>query len=143
MQFGGVLTASGQCFSSLNEQLKWTKEEKQLNITLISFICIFGMAIGCLLAGKLFNFGKKRIVMIFQIICVVGCLLSLISLNLVTIIIGRFIFGISAGIFVTICPAIIEETVPGRLMDNGYGSSTNICINTMVCINMSLGLLVP
>jgi len=50
---------------------------------------------------------------------------------------------LSAGVFVTMCPLIIEETVPGKLMDNGYGSSTNICINTMVCINMVLGLLVP
>ena len=143
MQFGGVLSASGQNFSSLNEQLKWTEKEKQLNITLISFICIFGMALGCLLAGKLFCFGKRRVVMIFQILCLVGCFLSFISLNFVTILIGRFLYGMSAGVFVSMCPVIIEETVPGHLMDFGYGSSTNICINTMVCINMCLGLLVP
>jgi len=57
--------------------------------------------------------------------------------------VGRFIFGFSAGVFVSMCPLVIEETVPGKYMDNGYGSSTNIAINTMVCINMLLGLIIP
>ena len=143
MQLGGVLSASGQNFTQLNEQLKWTKKEKQLNITLISTICIFGMVIGCILSGKLFRFGKRRVIMLFQILCVIGCVLSFASLNFVIILVGRFIVGFSAGVFISMCPVIIEETVPGKLMDNGYGSSTNISINTMVCINMVLGLLVP
>jgi MFS family permease len=64
-------------------------------------------------------------------------------LNFITILVGRFLFGVSAGVFVSICPVIIEHTVPGKYMDKGYGSSTNIAINLGVAINMSLGLLVP
>jgi MFS family permease len=142
LQFGGVVSASGQNFTTLNEQLKWSKKDHYQNIMIISFMCIFGMATGCLAAGKLFRFGKRRVIMIFQIVSMIGSILSLVSLNFVTILIGRFIFGFSAGIFVNMCPVIIEETVPGRLMDHGYGSSTNISINAMVMINMSLGLLV-
>ena len=114
-----------------------------MKVTLLSFICIFGMAFGCTLAGKLFRYGKRRVIMIFQVLCILGCVLSFLTLNFTTILVGRFIFGMSAGVFVSMCPVIIEETVPGKLMDKGYGSSTNICINTMVCINMLLGLLVP
>ena len=101
------------------------------------------MAFGCLAAGKLFRFGKRRVIMIFQVVSAVGCVISFATLDFVTILVGRFIFGFSAGIFVNMCPLMIEETVPGKLMDHGYRSSTNIAINTMVCINMSLGLLVP
>jgi MFS family permease len=64
-------------------------------------------------------------------------------LDFVTILIGRFLFGVSAGVFLNMCPVIIEHTVPGKYMDKGYGSSTNIAINLGVAINMSLGLLVP
>jgi predicted MFS family arabinose efflux permease len=97
--------------------LEWSKEEKELKITLISFTCIFGMALGCLMAGKLFRFGKRKVVMIFQIVCLVGSFLSFVSLDFETILVGRFIFGMSAGVFVSMCPAIIEGTVPGYLMD--------------------------
>jgi len=40
-------------------------------------------------------------------------------------------------------PCIIEHTVPGKFMDSGYGSSTNIAICAGVALNMSLGLLIP
>ena len=81
--------------------------------------------------------------MIFQIVGIIGSILSLGWLDFVTILIGRFLFGMSAGVFVTMCPVIIEHTVPGKYMDNGYGSSTNIAINLGVAVNMSLGLLMP
>ena len=65
MQYGGVLSASAQNFSSLNVQLEWTEVEKLQNITYLSFICILGMALGCITAGKLFKYGKRKVVMIF------------------------------------------------------------------------------
>ena len=69
--------------------------------------------------------------------------MSLVCLCFPLILVGRFLFGMSAGVFVSMCPVIIEHTVPGKYMDHGYGSSTNIAINLGVAVNMSLGILVP
>lgn len=81
--------------------------------------------------------------MTFQLVGITGSILSLAGLNFPCILVGRFLFGMSAGVFVSMCPVIIEHTVPGKFMDNGYGSSTNIAINLGVAVNMSLGLLIP
>jgi len=81
--------------------------------------------------------------MIFQIIAITGSILSFVALNFPLILVGRFFYGISAGVFLSVGPVIIEHSVPGKYMNYGYGSSTNIAINTMVCINMLLGLIIP
>ena len=43
-------------------------------------------------------------------------------LNFTVICIGRAIFGVSAGILITTAPKIIEDTIPGHLMNKGYGA---------------------
>ena len=64
-------------------------------------------------------------------------------LDFTIICIGRAIFGVSAGILLTIVPKILEDTIPGHLMNKGYGASTSIGINLMVAINSIIGLAVP
>jgi len=81
--------------------------------------------------------------MICQIVAIIGSILSLAFLNFPTILVGRFTFGLSAGILVTMGPCIINETVPGKYMDKGYGSSTEGAICTGIAVNMCLGLLIP
>jgi len=81
--------------------------------------------------------------MIFQIIAITGSILSFVALNFPLILVGRFFYGISAGVFLSVGPVIIEHSVPGKYMNNGYGSSTNIAIAGGITLNMSLGMLLP
>lgn len=59
------------------------------------------------------------------------------------IVIGRLIYGFSAGVLVTACPKIVGETIPSTHIDYGYGISTNIGINLFVMISLLCGLIVP
>jgi len=55
----------------------------------------------------------------------------------------RFIHGFATGILVNACPKMIEETVPGNVMDYGFGTSTNLCINVAIMITLLLGIGLP
>jgi MFS family permease len=64
-------------------------------------------------------------------------------LNFLVICIGRFLFGFASGVLLSIAPKLVEETVPARLLDYGYGVITNILINVAVMYSMILGFGVP
>ena len=53
---------------------------------------------------------------------IVGSIVSVVALDFTVICIGRVIFGLSAGILLTIVPKIVEDSIPGYLMDKGYGA---------------------
>ena len=63
--------------------------------------------------------------------------------NFYCILFGRLAFGFAAGVLVTACPKIVEETVPSTHMDNGFGISTNLGINLFVMISLLSGFIVP
>ena len=78
----------------------------------------------------------------FNFVAIFGCLLSIV-LQFFIMCLGRFLFGFAAGVFIVATPRILEETVPGHVMDNGYGISTNIAINLSVATSFILGLGMP
>ena len=94
------------------------------------------MTIGALIAGELMSKGRRRAILISNSIGIIGSLLSVI-LNYKIMVFGRLLFGICVGINMAICPKMIEETIPGPLMDKGYGVSTAIGANLMVLIDLS------
>ena len=103
---------------------------------------VLGVAIGAITGGNIISHGRRKSILVYSIVSIIGSLLSLVN-NLPAIIIGRLIFGFGAGVLVTACPKIIEETVPAHYMDYGYGISTNLAINTCVMINFFAGLYLP
>lgn len=58
---------------------------------------------------------------------------------MVVLCIGRFIFGLAAGVLVSVGPGIISETVPSHVLDRGYGVSTNVIFNVMILVSMLFG----
>ena len=64
-------------------------------------------------------------------------------LDFVVICIGRLLFGFFSGVLLSTAPKLVEETVPARLLDYGYGVLTNILINIAVMYSMILGFGVP
>lgn len=55
--------------------------------------------------------GRRRAKMIFDLLGIIGCLLSSIDYYVVMII-GKIIFGLAIGAQITLTPKIIEETIP-------------------------------
>jgi MFS family permease len=117
MQFGAGLSASGQTFLPLSVQLKWSDDEMNSKISLLSSSCSYGIAIGSILSGFLVRYGKRNIIVAFELIGIIGSIISCIMLDFNVICIGRFIYGCCCGALISTCPQIIEETVPFTLID--------------------------
>jgi hypothetical protein len=66
-------------------------------------------------------------------VALVGTALSLV-LNFKVMCVGRFLFGLSAGVLLCATPKIIDETIPASLIDKGFGASTNILMCIFACI---------
>jgi len=57
--------------------------------------------------------------------------------------IGRFLFGICAGMNLSVCPVLIEETIPARLINKGFGSATAIGLTFMTMVTLFTGSIMP
>ena len=142
MQLGAALSATSSTLSSLEVQLEWTDANKTDNKTLVSTASVLGVSIGAIVGGKIIAYGRRRSVLIFDLLGILGSVLSIIS-NFYVILLGRLTFGFAAGVLVTACPKIVEETVPSAYMDYGYGISTNLGINLFIMISLLSGLIIP
>ena len=75
------------------------------------------MTIGAVSGGMLMKIGRRKAVIISCSIGLLGSSISILPLNLYSILIGRFIFGISSGLLSSITPRFLEETIPNHLFD--------------------------
>ena len=112
-------------------------------IQLLSSSCVYGIAIGSIISGSLRRYGKRRIVICFETIGIIGSVMSSIKLDYNMICTGRFIYGLCGGALLSTCPSIVEETVPFDLIDKGYGASSSIAVQSMIFFCMLMGFLVP
>ena len=81
-------------------------------------------------------------VILFNIVAMIGSILSTLH-HTHTLCIGRLIFGFASGVLATATPKILEETIPDKVIDNGYGISTNAAIIFAVLICFLFGLGMP
>ena len=142
MQLGAALSSTASTLSSIEAQLKWTDADKDTNKTLVSTASVLGISIGAIAGGKIIAYGRRRAVLVFDLLGILGCGLSVVN-NFYVILGGRLAYGFAAGVLVTACPKIVEETVPVAHMDYGYGISTNLGINLFVMISLLSGLIIP
>ena len=56
---------------------------------------------------------------------------------------GRLIYGFTAGIIMCATPKMLEETIPANVAEKGFGTSTNIFINTGNFLCMMLAAWMP
>ena len=69
--------------------------------------------------------GSRKTIIYLNSFGCIGTLLSL-SLNFKIMTFGRFCFGFVAGAVMSATSKILAETIPSRLVDKGFGTSTNI-----------------
>lgn len=86
---------------------------------------IIGICIGSLLGGDIIKYGRRWTILHFNIIGLLASL-TMFTLNYNVMCIGRVIFGFSSGVMLCATPKMIDETVPAKLLDKGFGASTAI-----------------
>ena len=117
MLIGYGLGYSNQVTSCFNVKFNWTSpHDKSLYEGIIGSAITLGMTAGALSGGQIMKHGRRRANLIASLIGMVGVCISLFQ-NFYAIVFGRVIFGFSIGIFSSICPRVIEETVPAQLYD--------------------------
>jgi MFS family permease len=112
-QLGYVYTAANQAYSVLDIKfgIQNDKATKKLYHTLIGSSAVLGAAIGSILGGKLIQYGRRKMMLLFNFVAIIAVFMTLF-LNVYSICFGRILFGICGGIFGVALPRMIEETVP-------------------------------
>ena len=97
--------------------------------------------LGSIFGGALIIKGRRRAIFIMNGFIFVGAGISLI-LTVPTIIIGRFICGLAAGVLNMVTMKSIFETVPVQYA-GVFGSLTNIFLNVGLLLTVILGMAIP
>ena len=75
------------------------------------------MTLGALTGGKVMNIGRRNAMFVCIAIGMAGIGITMIF-NFYVILIGRFLYGFSAGMFTAISPRYVEETIPIHLYES-------------------------
>lgn len=71
------------------------------------------MAIGSFAGGILVKGGRRRIVILLNLLAIVGVCITLI-MNFWAILLGKFVWALAVGILSTAGPLMVDETVPAE-----------------------------
>lgn len=138
--FGYTMAEFTSCQDSVSATLNWDDNESIL-ITIFSAIvplgAIFGAVISCSISRR---FGRRKMLMLSDIIGIIGCYISIIPTNY-TFGIGRFITGFVAGSFAAVCPIYLNEIAPTDISGRvGILVQYNITLGIAVAYAMALPL---
>ena len=89
---------------------------------------VAGVAIGSIFGGDFVKSGRRLTILQFNVIGIIGSIFGLLP-QFYMMCFGRFIFGFSCGVLICTTPKAIDESVPLKLVDKGFGTSTNKIIN--------------
>lgn len=108
---------------------------------MISTAAIIGIAIGSIVGGTLVKIGRRRTIIIAQLIAIVGAAISMFtSMNTLTL--GRLLLGIGAGIHNVAFSKMIYETIPSSVKSSfAMATNASACIGFMVVF--FLGAVLP
>ena len=108
----------------------------------IAGVMPFGAMISSILAGNLSNrIGTRRALMISNFITLIGAVITIVPFTL-TFGIGRFVSGLSVGIYATLVPLYINETSPTQ-MSGKMGTLVQIQITSGIVMSYVLALVLP
>ena len=132
-------------FNPLNHlvgtQLGWASNRRSLYegvvTTMIPAGALFGTFVGNAMAGP----SRRNALLLNNLFVAAGCGVSLVK-QMIAICVGRFVFGVSAGVFSVVVPLFIQEVSPVS-MSGSLGAINQFMIIVGVMIAMLLGLGVP
>lgn len=108
----------------------------------MSTASIFGISAGSLFGGDYVqSLGPKKTIIIFNVFGLIGSIMSL-QLSFKLMCLGRFFFGLTSGVLLCATSRVLEDTIPVRLIDKGFGTSTNILMQlfTFMLLLTAIGM---
>jgi MFS family permease len=112
------LSATNVAYDAVELQVTcpdYFKNSKLLDCkTFVSSTSVVGITIGSILGGVFVGNGRRINVIIFNLVIIIGSILSVNS-NWWILNIGRLVFGFASGVLLCATPKIIEETIPTHL----------------------------
>jgi len=112
------------------------------NVTLLGTCAVAGIALGSVFGVDFVKTGRRTTIIYFNIIGLISTFICFLP-NFYVICIGRCLYGFSCGVLICATPKAIDETIPSKQIDKGYGASTNIVINLAFMMIMVLALGMP
>ena len=104
-----------ECF---NLKFGWsTSAEQASHHSMIGSSLVLGMTIGALFGGVFMRIGRWKAIFMANLLGIVGSFITITPLDYTRILVGRFLQGISVGLISSICPKMLEETIPNHLFD--------------------------
>jgi len=110
-QFGTILVTNTAVGPILGERLGW--ENTDAADTYIASLTVFGMAIGSFAGGILVKGGRRRIIILMNLVGIVGVCITFI-MNFWAILFGKFVWALAVGVLSTAGPLMVDETVPAE-----------------------------
>ena len=101
-------------------------EEKLFWNSLINVCSIVGMGLGAVLGGLIIPIGRRKTLIIFNIIAILSICLSLVQ-TMPCILVGKVIYGFAAQVLMIAGPKMLDETVPAHMLGD-FGFLTNFYI---------------
>ena len=81
----------------------------------------FGVMIGAAMATRFSKISRHETFISFNFYSILACLISCVN-TYITAIIGRFFYGITAGVLMSLIPQMLMETIPIDIYEKyGYG----------------------
>lgn len=102
-----------------------------------------GIIAGATIAGKMLKTGRRKAFLLF---CLVGALGSFLSVfdEYFLMLFGKFLFGMGAGVCITVAPRVLEETIPPKYFDRyGFGAMTNVGVDVMILTATIMVMIMP
>lgn len=140
-QTGWSLAGNAQTAPVFIEKFGWEHEEAKHYNTLISSISVLGLAIGSLAAGKTIMYGRRRAILVFSILAILGAALCQI-LTVATLTIGRLLSGVAAGTLTVVLSKSLYETAPQELSGQ-FGAMANFYIAFSIFLASFSGVVLP
>ena len=119
----------------------WDSSEATLFNTMISAAAIFGVVCGSLSGGVFIQKGRRRTIILFNILSAIAVSLTL-YLNLWTIVIGRFFYGFCSGVIQVGGVKMLDETIPIYL-NSYFGTFTNSMMASGIMVAIVLAVFLP
>jgi MFS family permease len=143
MSIGSALFNDGPIANIVEARQSWPKQyAKQMNKYFLIAPTI-GITLGATIAGVMLKSGRRKAMLVFPLIGVLGSVLSVLD-SYTVMILGKFLFGLGAGVCITVAPKVLEETIPPEYFDKfGFGAMTNVGVDIMILLNTIMVLLMP
>lgn len=116
--------------------------DKAIHNAFLGGSIMLGMTLGAVTGGVMMKIGRRKSMFICLTIGLIGNFCTIDIHSFVLIIVGRFLFGISAGLYSSIVPKMIAETIPQHLLPTMIGGFC--CAQTFATlISFLLGAILP